>query len=198
MQPDTSRVRSLPSTFCTKNGRRIRLELLGPTDGDLLVRMYLDFQPRNSFQGLPPIKDEVCIKWVREMLQTGVNVVAREGQSVVGHVALFAIDDRRCEMLVVVSPGCQNIGIGTRLTQSAVRLADELSYAKIWLPVDATNVRARHIYAKCGFEYLKQKASRELDMALDLAVRKAAPVALPLAAPHYLAVPAVEAPGRAV
>jgi RimJ/RimL family protein N-acetyltransferase len=78
----------------------------------------------------------------------------------------------------------QNLGIGTRLTTCAVQLADALGYDKIWLPVDATNVRARHIYAKCGFEYVAQDSGRELDMCLDLAQRRTG--LLPLVpAPHY-------------
>lgn len=188
MQADPARVRSLPRSFHAKNGRRLRLEFLNPADGQRLLQMYLDFQPRNSFQGLPPIKDEVCINWVREMLRTAANVVACDAAAVVGHTALFDIDRRRCEMLVVVAPACQNVGVGTQLTESAVRLAEELGYEKIWLPVDATNVRARHIYSKCGFEYLTRKPSRELDMALDLAARRPAPAAghPAVPAPHAL------------
>lgn len=174
----------------------MRLELLGGADEDWLLQMYRDFRPRNSFQGLPPIKDEVCVKWVREMIRTGTNVIARQGRPVLGHTALFTIDDCRCEMLVVVAPALQNLGVGTRLTQCAVELAEELGYQKIWLPVDATNVRARHIYAKCGFEYVAQQSSRELDMSLDLSARRALHGVIPV--PHYLSViqPGPRALGR--
>ena len=55
-------------------------------------------------------------------------------------------------MLVVVCPGFQNLGIGTELVRSCIEVADELGFQRIWLPVDATNVRARHVYRKCGFE----------------------------------------------
>ena len=100
--------------------------------------MYLAFEPRNSFQGLPPIKDAVCISWVRDMLRTGINVVATcDGVGIVGHTALFPINQHKCEMLVVVCPGFQNVGIGTELVQTCIDLADELGYQRIWLPVDA-------------------------------------------------------------
>jgi len=187
MRCNNHSLRCLPTTFAAKDGRPIRLELLGISDEDWLVQMYLDFRPRNSFQGLPPIKDEVCIKWVREMIRTGTSVIAREGRPVLAHSALFSIDDCRCEMLVVVAPTMQNLGVGTRLTQCTVDLADELGYQKIWLPVDATNVRARHIYSQCGFEYVSQDCGRELDMSLDLSLRRAAtPTIVPL--PHYLTI----------
>jgi RimJ/RimL family protein N-acetyltransferase len=185
MRSDTLSLRCLPMTFVAKNGRPLCLELLTPQAVDRLVQMYLDFRPRNSFQGLPPIKDEICVKWVHEMARSGTNVIARDGLPVLGHTALFTIDDDRCEMLVVVTPAMQNVGLGTRLTQCAVDVADELGYQKIWLPVDATNVRARHIYAKFGFEYVAQDSGRELDMCLDLGQRRASlPPIVPM--PHYL------------
>jgi hypothetical protein len=91
-------------------------------------------------------------------------------------------------MLVVVAPALQNLGVGSHLARCAVDLADELGYQKIWLPVDATNARARHIYSRCGFEYVSQDCGRELDMSLDLSVRRAAtPPIVPQ--PHYLPAP---------
>ena len=79
-------------------------------------------------------------------------------------------------MLVVVCPGFQNLGIGTELVRSCIDLAAELGFQQIWLPVDATNVRARHVYRKCGFEYVSNKQGRELDMTCD--VRSARPTTI--------------------
>jgi N-acetylglutamate synthase-like GNAT family acetyltransferase len=105
------------------------------------------------------------------MLETGIHIVA-EGSSqekgLVGHAVLFPMNRQKCEMLVVVCPGFQNLGLGTELVKSCIDLADELNYERIWLPVDATNVRARHVYRKCGFEYVSNKQGRELDMACDV------------------------------
>jgi RimJ/RimL family protein N-acetyltransferase len=172
MNISTSRdsIRSFPRNFSAKNGKRLRLQLLDQSLERRFVERYLAFQPRNSFQGLPPLKDEVCAKWAEEMISTGINLVAicpREG--IVGHAALFPIDRYRCELLLVVWPQYQNLGIGTALTEGCVQVADELGFRQIWLPVDATNLRARHIYAKCGFEYASQRQSRELDMVCDIA-----------------------------
>jgi diamine N-acetyltransferase len=160
----------LPRAFWAKNGTPLELSRLPSDAGQRLIDMYLAFQPRNSFQGLPPIRDEVCIKWVREMLETGVHVTAAAEQDapIMGHAALFPVNPKTCEMLVVVCPGFQNQGIGTELVQSCIDLADELGFERIWLPVDATNVRARHVYRKCGFEYASNRPSRELDMACEV------------------------------
>jgi len=170
----TTAPRCLPRRFVSKDGLPCELRLLAG-DGQRLVDMYLAFQPRNCFQGLPPIKDAVCIKWVQDMLRTGVNVTAvcRAAEQgtlppIVGHTALFPINREKCEMLVVVCPGFQNVGIGTELVRTCIDLADELGFRRIWLPVDATNARARHVYRKCGFEYVSNRQGREMDMACEV------------------------------
>jgi GNAT superfamily N-acetyltransferase len=197
---DTS-LKCLPRSFAGKNGAAVELHRLPPESGDRLIDMYLAFQPRNSFQGLPPIKDAVCIKWVREMLDTGIHITAESAEKglmqlpekachretpphcneggldsgknstinpLIGHAAIFPVNRQKCEMLVVVCPGFQNLGIGTELVRSCIELAEELGFEQIWLPVDSTNVRARHVYRKCGFEYVSNKLGRELDMTCDV------------------------------
>ncbi len=91
-------------------------------------------------------------------------------------------------MLVVVCPGFQNVGIGTELVRSCVDLAAQLGFEQIWLPVDATNVRARHVYRKCGFEYVSTKQGRELDMTCDVrSARSGVGVAVALPPPAIAA-----------
>ena len=162
-------LRCLPRTFTSKNGLPVELHLLPAEAGQRLIDMYLAFQPRNCFQGLPPLKDAVCVKWVQDMLRTGINVIGLCNQDcIVGHTALFPINQRKCEMLVVVCPSFQNVGIGTELVRSCIDLAYEAGFERIWLPVDAVNVRARHVYRKCGFEYVSNQQAREMDMACDV------------------------------
>lgn len=158
-----------PRAFISRNHEAILIRLLDDRLAPRLLEMYLNFQPRPCFQGLPPIKDEVCRKWVQGMIQDGINLVALSfEQGVVGHTALFPIDDAVCEMLVVVSHVYQNTGIGTELVRCSTQLAYEVGFERVWLPVESTNVRARHVYKKCGFDYLPGKQARELEMALDL------------------------------
>jgi CBS domain-containing protein len=158
-----------PRAFINKKREAILIRMLDDRIAQRLIEMYLAFQPRPCFQGLPPIKDAACIKWVQNMIANGINLVALSfEQGVAGHTALFPIDDVACEMLVVVSPGHQNTGIGTELVRCSIQLAYEIGFEKVWLPVESTNVRARHVYKKCGFDYLPGKQARELEMALDL------------------------------
>jgi len=97
-----------------------------------------------------------------------------------------------CEMLVVVSPPFQNSGIGTQMTLSIAQSAFELGFDRIWLPVEAVNSRARHVYTKCGFHYLQSGDQREREMALDLKCYHE-PVQAPIASilnPGVIAAPA--------
>jgi CBS domain-containing protein len=158
-----------PRAVITKRGEAVLIKTLDEKISQGLLDMYLAYKPRNSFQGLPPPSDPGCVKWVEHMIRSGINLVALSfGEGVVGHVALFPINEMKCELLVVVSPRFQNVGIGTQLTRSAVQLAYEVGFERIWLPVEAMNGRARHVYKKCGFEYLPDGDARELEMALEL------------------------------
>lgn len=175
MNYSSATLRCLPRRTNAKNGLSIELRLLSDDAQKRLIDMYLAFQPRNCFQGLPPIKDAVCIRWVEDMLRTGIHVAAQAAEDMVGHAALFPINPRKCEMLVVVCPGFQNVGIGTHLVQACIDLADELGFQRIWLPVDATNVRARHVYRKCGFEYVSNSQGREMDMTCEVRCHRTTP-----------------------
>jgi len=155
--------------FVDKKGEPILIKTLDGHTYQGLINMYLAYQPRDSFDGLPPIKDAACVEWVQGMIRNGINMIAvsLEG-SIAGHAAIFPIDRQRCEMLMVVSPPFQNIGIGTELTRSSVHLAQKLGFEQAWLSVEAHNARAKHVYKKCGFGCLSAEDRGDVEMALNL------------------------------
>ena len=55
-----------------------------------------------------------------------------------------------------------------RETRSSIRLAHEIGFETIRLTVEVTNTRARHVYKKCGFDYLDYDHVGEVEMAMDL------------------------------
>ena len=76
--------------FINKKGEAVLIERLEEKLHPYLIEMYLAYRPRASFQGLPPLDDVVCEKWVRDMIQKGTNLVALSFErGVVGHAALF-------------------------------------------------------------------------------------------------------------
>ena len=158
-----------PHAFVTRRGEPLLVQLLTENRHEQLVAMYLAFQPRNCFGGLPPITDQACVRWVRGMIADAASLVAMSfDEGLVGHAALFAIGRDDCEMLNVVTPREQGVGIGTELARCAVQLADELGFETVRLNVEAGNHVARHVFEKCGFQYGSRALVGELDMSLDL------------------------------
>lgn len=162
-------IHSYPHAFVSRVGDPILITTLNDKRAAQLVDMYLKFRPRNSFQGLPPIQDEACEKWAKHMIANGVNLAALSfDEGVVGHVVLFPIDNLSCELLAVVSPAFQNMGIGTELVRCAAQLSYEIGWEEIRLTVEMTNPIARRVYTKCGFEYQSSEPDGEVEMMLDL------------------------------
>lgn len=160
---------SYPHAFVDRRNEPILIMPLNEKKFGQLHTMYSDCVPRNTFSGLPPIKDEACKKWIDNMIDNAVNLIAVSFErGVVGHTALFPMQNKRVEMIIVVMPQFQYRGIGTQLTQSAIQLAYEAGYEKVWLSVEMSNYVARHIYLKCGFEYINYGLEDELDMTFDL------------------------------
>jgi len=157
-----------PHAFINKAKAPIIIKGLDEEGQKQLVEMYLAFQPRASFNGLPPITDEACAEWVRGMVANGTHLVAMAfDRGIVGHAGLFPMDSDTCETLTVVLPRYQNVGIGTQLMRCAIQSSHELGFKRMWLCVEARNLRARHVYSKCGFDHLTSD-DYEVEMALDL------------------------------
>lgn len=131
--------------------------------------MYFSEMPRTSLNGVPPLKDNACNAWLDQIMTTGSNLIAVNFDGkIVGSSALFPMKDNMWEILINVVPSYRRKGIGTQLARCAIELAYEAGVDKIWLSVDAQNVVARHIYLKCGFEYLGNDGTGEMSMILEL------------------------------
>ncbi len=169
INPAQTSIYNEPHAFVDKRGDPVLIKLLSEKWHDQLIQVYLDYEPKASFSGLPPILDDECIKWVHGMIRDGINLMAISFEKgIIGHAAIFPMDGKTCEMLIAVTPGYQNVGVGTQLTRCIIQLAFELEFERIWLAVEITNQIARHVYQKCGFEYVSHSEVHELDMILDL------------------------------
>ena len=125
-------VRNYPHLFVDRKNELIIIKRLDESLHQALIKKYLAFQPRDSFEGLPPIEDEACVKWVWKTIHDGCNLVALTSEGdIVGHAAIFFIDQPRCEMLTVVWPQFRNRGIGTELVRCCI-IAHEMGFEKIW------------------------------------------------------------------
>lgn len=166
---DETSLKNSPHSFIDRRCEPVLVRMLEERRKPDLLEMYLAYQPRNSFNNLPPLEDGACAVWVQKMIDEALNVVALSFKDgVIGHVALFSMNDEMCELLIVISPEHQGVGIGTELTRCAVQLAYEMGYQKMWLCVEPGNMTARHVYSKCGFQYLVRDDMDDLEMSFDL------------------------------
>lgn len=165
----TTTIYRSPHAFLDRGGNPIMLRADVPELLDDLTRMYLAYQPRGTFSGLPPVADKACITWVKDITATSIGLMAMSFEhTVVGHAALFPIRDGTCELLIVVMPQKQHNGIGTQLLHSLIQMGYEVGFSQIWLSVEKSNFVAIHLYTRCGFERLAFTDSAQVEMTLDL------------------------------
>jgi RimJ/RimL family protein N-acetyltransferase len=154
--------------FTDKFGETYEVSLATMSDKWALADMYDSFSPKAITQGLPPADDNARLKWITELLTTGVNFIAWQKGQAVGHSSLI-LDPRRDdgEYLIFVNGAFWNRGLGTELTSVALKKAEELRLASVWLTVEALNFRAIKLYKKMGFVFC-DSGERERTMILRL------------------------------
>jgi GNAT superfamily N-acetyltransferase len=140
---------------CTdKSGQPYSIGNGNASDCSLIMDMYRVFSPRPASQGLPPANIETCEKWVKDILDIGTNVLARRGETIIGHAALIPDGKGNTgEFIIFVHQDCRNLGVGTELTRWTFERARVLGLQSVWLTVAMNNFIAIRLYRKLGFEY---------------------------------------------
>lgn len=159
----------LPHPYIDRKRRPILFRKVIDEDHARLLKMYQDFEPKESYQGLPPADPERLAEWVHSMLDNGFNIVGISfDQKAICHGAIFNIDGCRSDFILAVSPPYQNAGIGIQLTRIVKKVSQEIGYRNIWLCVEPYNMKAKHIYSKVGFHYISRQICEECEMLVDL------------------------------
>jgi len=150
-----------------KNGQPFEVKNAGAKDLPLLAHMYDAFSPKGKYQGLPPEDKEECKNWLKKLFLNGENYLAWREKAVIGHAVLlpdlWKVD---AEYLIFVNQFHRGLGVGTGLTQAAIKKAEEIGLNLIWLTVNAYNMRATRLYQKFGFEFYMSYKSRSERMML--------------------------------
>lgn len=155
-----------PNSFTDKAGRTI--EVREYDDGpDPLVEMYLDFDPEDRAQGIPPTGEARIRSWLEAILsEECINVVAVHDVPV-GHATLVPDDDGAYELAIFVLSEYQESGIGTQLITGLLGAGREHGVDRVWLTVERWNRAAIVLYEKVGFESVDD-GGFELEMAARL------------------------------
>lgn len=158
---------SPPVAFTDRDDREIEIRRY---DGgfEALVDMYVDYEPSDRAQGIPPAKEEAIRRWLETILADEcVNVVAWHEEHAVGHATLVPDGKGAYELAIFVQNEFQEAGIGTRLMEALLGRGHELGVERVWLTVERWNTAAINLYQKMGFE-ASDPEGFELEMAARL------------------------------
>ena len=95
--------------------------------------------------------------WTAEMLETQlpddkhVFIVAENDEQLLGYVGMMYILDEGYISNVAVSPACRRMGIADALISELINRAQALELSFVTLEVRESNVPARALYCKHGF-----------------------------------------------
>lgn len=156
-----------PAQIEDANGRQIRLKQASADDRDGLVAMYQDFDPAQRAQGVPPSDPDRVEPWVQTILDSGVHVLARHDDRVVGHAMLVPDTEDAFELAIFVHQDYQGAGIGGQLIRHLLGAGAAAGTRRIWLTVERWNAPAISLYQSVGFETVLAERF-DLEMALSL------------------------------
>jgi RimJ/RimL family protein N-acetyltransferase len=155
--------------FVGKRGTRYLIQPV-PASADppeALLEMYRDYPQEHSSMGLPPTTERRIRDWLESLLERGTNLLAWDGDRVVGHTGFAPDDADEPEFLVYVDPEYHGRGLGTELTRHAIAQAAAADHRALRLDVDSDNRVAVGVYEKLGFDIV-DRTGIELEMRLPL------------------------------
>ncbi|WP_132058944.1 GNAT family N-acetyltransferase [Halorussus amylolyticus] len=155
-----------PVSFADREGRDIEIRPYDEDEFEEVVEMYVDFDPADRAQGIPPATEERVRDWL-ETLFEGLNVVAWHGDRAVGHATLVPGGNDDHELAIFVHQDYQRAGIGSRLIRALLGHGRANGVGKVWLTVERWNHAAVGLYESVGFETYGAE-SFEKEMALRL------------------------------
>jgi len=132
-----------------------------------LIHMYDTYNPIGSVQGLPPLDKDKRHQWVQDMISSGTNLLAMDGDIVIGHASLFPMPVNWGEYFILIHQDFQRQGIGTAITLYVIDWARQENLSTIWLTVDRENYVAISLWRSVGFKRIGSTGS-EWEMILTL------------------------------
>lgn len=157
-----------PAEIVDHEDREIAIRVLDADEAEDLVGMYLEFNPEDRAQGIPPVEEPQIRDWVDSVcIENGHSVVAWYDEDIVGHAMLVDDDTGAAELAVFVLRDYQGARIGTALCETLLGHAQTLGLERIWLSVERWNEPAIRLYQNLGFQRTEQE-TLELEMTMRL------------------------------
>ena len=158
-----------PVEFADNEDRPITVRAYESDDLEALVSMYVDFDPADRAQGIPPIGRDRIESWLATLVDgEALNVLAWHDDEVAGHATLVPDDTDAYELAIFVHQDYQRAGIGGRLIRNLLGAGAARGVERVWLTVERWNDAAVGLYESVGFERTGD-ARFEVEMTLRLA-----------------------------
>jgi len=153
--------------FEDDEGRPLLVRPFRGGDREDLLALYESVDEHDPEVNLPESAVARTGTWIDRTTSEGWNLVARDGDRIVGHAAVIPADSADPEMLVFVRRADRDRGIGSELTKQVIAHADDANHRSLRADPPELNDRAVAICRANGFEVVEDRPS-ELRLALDL------------------------------
>jgi ribosomal protein S18 acetylase RimI-like enzyme len=131
------------------------LRKFDPVDFDRLVKLYVGFEPKGAFQGLPPLTLPRLKSWLRELRLAGdEQFVIDIGGRIVGHSMLCRSEGKaEAEFAIFVHQDFRALGLGKKLLLGTLNYGcKQMQLDRVWLSVQGSNPVALCLFEGAGFK----------------------------------------------
>ena len=122
------------------------------THFETLVDFYGEYPQRHRSMSLPPLARPQIEQWVEKLTDRGRNILAFDGERLIGHVAYSPRDGAEPELVVFIDAEYHGRGVGTELCRQAIASAIADGHDSMKLHVHSANGGAIHVYESLGFD----------------------------------------------
>jgi RimJ/RimL family protein N-acetyltransferase len=155
----------------------VALYRLEPEDLQRLWLMYIGFEPKAAFQGLPPAAPLQIREWLEKLQRIKAHqFVIEVDNRIVGHSMLCpGPRPGAAELAIFLHQKFRGLGLGRTLLLCTLNYGcKQLELARVWLSVQGCNARAQRLFDSVGFERIGggDPASWELTMERPLHCEK--------------------------
>ena len=132
---------------------------------DYLILMN-DFENVGRFIGNHhnPFTCENEYKWIKEKLEDNspvFSMIEKRTNKFIGNIELMNLVNDTAELGIAITASMQEKGYGTEAIMSLIKYGkDILKLNHIILRTNINNLRAQHVYIKCGFKEYKRDNER--------------------------------------
>lgn len=142
--------------FAVLHGEAVQAALRKMVSDDYkrLVAMYVEFEPKGEYQGLPPRTESQIRRWLTQIRERGFDqFVVAVGDRIVGHAMLCPSQRRtEAELAIFIHQDYRNLGLGSRLLLGVLNYGcKKLTLDRVWLFVSGSNPVALHLFEDVGF-----------------------------------------------